>query len=52
MRIARVDLRFPSGISSEAKDLISRLLQYVPEDRIDFNEVLVHPWIQRYAKAP
>jgi len=51
MRIARVDLRFPLGISSEAMDLISRLLRYAPEDRISFNEVLTHPWIQRYAKT-
>ncbi|KAG8761293.1 spindle assembly checkpoint kinase [Serendipita sp. 396] len=48
MRIARVDLRFPSDISAEVIDLISRLLQYVPESRISFDEVLQHPWIQKY----
>lgn len=51
MRIARVDLRFPLGISNEAKDLISRLLRYAPHDRLSFDGVLAHPWIQCYAKA-
>ncbi|CAG7852136.1 Serine/threonine-protein kinase ark1; AltName: Full=Aurora-related kinase 1 [Serendipita indica DSM 11827] len=52
IRIARVDLRFPEGISEEVKDLISRLLQYVPEDRLSFADVLRHPWILKYkAKA-
>ncbi|KAK7064822.1 kinase-like protein [Favolaschia claudopus] len=47
-RIARVDLKFPPTISAEAKDLISRLLQYDPQKRIQLTDVLNHPWIVRY----
>ncbi|CAG8769688.1 14321_t:CDS:2, partial [Acaulospora colombiana] len=46
VRIARVDLRFPDNISREAQDLISRLLRYKPEERLSFDGVLAHPWIQ------
>ncbi|KAF8151995.1 other/AUR protein kinase [Mycena galopus ATCC 62051] len=47
-RIARVDLKFPPTISAEAKDLISRLLQYDPQKRVPLTEVLHHPWIVKY----
>ncbi|KAF9465985.1 other/AUR protein kinase [Collybia nuda] len=47
-RIAKVDLRFPSTISPEAKDLISKLLQYDPEQRLALSTVLCHPWIVKY----
>ncbi|GJE97690.1 aurora family serine/threonine-protein kinase [Phanerochaete sordida] len=44
-RIARVDLKIPSKVSPEAKDLIVKLLQYEPEKRIALSEVRKHPWI-------
>lgn len=47
-RIARVDLKFPSNISAEARDLISRLLQYDPQSRLALTEVLRHPWIVKH----
>jgi serine/threonine protein kinase len=47
-RIAKVDLRFPANISSEPRDLITRLLQYEPERRLPLAEVLRHPWITQY----
>ncbi|KAJ3743856.1 kinase-like protein [Lentinula raphanica] len=47
-RIMRVDLRFPPGMSAEVKDLIARLLQHEPQDRILLTEVLRHPWIVKY----
>ncbi|KAJ7671919.1 kinase-like domain-containing protein [Mycena rosella] len=47
-RIARVDLKFPSTISPEAKDLITKLLQYDPRQRLPLTEVLRHPWIVKY----
>ncbi|KAJ7173499.1 kinase-like protein [Mycena filopes] len=47
-RIARVDLKFPATLSTDAKDLISRLLQYDPHQRIPLGEVLQHPWIVRH----
>ncbi|RKP01096.1 hypothetical protein CXG81DRAFT_12409 [Caulochytrium protostelioides] len=54
-RIARVDLQFPDYLSADARDLISRLLIYTPEDRLPLSQVLQHPWIQRHnpdAAAP
>lgn len=34
-------------VSDEAKDLISRMLRYEPEDRLKLHEVLNHVWIIR-----
>jgi len=44
-RITKVDLRFPSHLSTEAKDLISRLLRKDPNERMELNDVLKHEWI-------
>ncbi|THU86156.1 kinase-like protein, partial [Dendrothele bispora CBS 962.96] len=45
MRISRVDYRFPSKMAAEAKDLISKLLVLIPENRLPLTEVMVHPWV-------
>ncbi|KAF7317668.1 Kinase-like protein [Mycena kentingensis (nom. inval.)] len=62
-RIARVDLKFPSNISPDAKDLITKasfftsvsaltkrtqLLKYNPQDRLPLTDVQRHPWIVKY----
>ncbi|KAI0683079.1 kinase-like protein [Earliella scabrosa] len=47
-RIARVDLKIPSKVSPEARDLIVKLLQYEPEKRLPLTEVRRHPWIVKY----
>lgn len=47
-RIAKVDLRFPSSMSPDVKDLIAKLLQYEPEKRLALTEVRKHPWIVKY----
>jgi len=44
-RITKVDLRFPVHVSTEAKDLISRLLRKEPNERLTLSEVMKHPWI-------
>jgi len=44
-RITKVDLRFPSHLSTESKDLISRLLKKDPSDRLELDEVLKHQWL-------
>jgi len=44
-RITKVDLRFPAHVSTEAKDLISRLLRKEPNARLTLPEVMKHPWI-------
>lgn len=36
--------------SSEAKDLISRLIVKDPKDRITLQDALIHPWILKYSK--
>ncbi|KAF8630882.1 hypothetical protein AX17_005240 [Amanita inopinata Kibby_2008] len=47
-RIAKVDLRFPSSVSADARDLISKLLQYDPQKRLPLTAVLRHPWIVKF----
>ncbi|SJL09713.1 related to Aurora kinase B [Armillaria ostoyae] len=47
-RIANVDLRFPPGMSSEARDLVARLLQHDPQKRLPLVDVLRHPWVVKY----
>ncbi|KAI5477549.1 AUR protein kinase [Pseudohyphozyma bogoriensis] len=47
-RISKVDLRMPEGVSREASDLIRKLLQHEPEDRLPLSEVAVHPWIVKW----
>ncbi|CAL1713551.1 unnamed protein product [Somion occarium] len=47
-RIAKVDLRIPNTVSPEARDVITRLLQYDPEKRLALSEVRKHPWIVKH----
>lgn len=44
-RICNVDIRWPSGVSEDAKDLIGKLLKKEPEQRLPLDKVLEHPWI-------
>jgi aurora kinase len=46
-RILNVDLQWPAHpkVSSAAQDLILKLLQKHPEERITLGNVLKHPWI-------
>ncbi|KAL8130183.1 hypothetical protein V2J09_019338 [Rumex salicifolius] len=39
-------------ISPEAKDLVERMLDQNPYNRLTLQEVLEHPWLQNTAKAP
>jgi len=47
-RIARCEMTVPSFVSTEAKDLIKRLLVLDPEKRMSLDEVQQHPWIVKY----
>ncbi|QLG71053.1 hypothetical protein HG535_0B00910 [Zygotorulaspora mrakii] len=44
-RIVKGDLRFPESVSSDARDLILKLLKHKPQDRILLKDVKKHPWI-------
>lgn len=50
-RISRVDLRFPSHVSEDAKDLVSKLLQKNPNDRLPLLAVRQHPWIKLHVST-
>ncbi|XP_044138805.1 aurora kinase B-like [Bufo gargarizans] len=45
-RIVKVDLQFPSFLSEGSKDLISKLLRYVPAQRLSLKGVMEHPWVK------
>jgi len=45
-RITKVDVKFPNHVSTEAKDMITRLLRKVPSQRLSLAEVMDHPWIK------
>ena len=48
-KITRVDVKYPAHVSTEAKDLISRLLRKSPSERLELDKVLEHPWITHNA---
>ncbi|KAF7309438.1 Kinase-like protein [Mycena indigotica] len=47
-RITKVDLKFPPNITPDAKDLITRLLRYDPQQRLPLTEVQNHPWVVKF----
>jgi aurora kinase, other len=51
-RIKNVDIRFPPNsphhnVSTEARDLIRRLLVEDPAKRLPLTRVMTHPWIMK-----
>lgn len=49
-RICSVDLRFPSHVSSGARDIIIKLLRKDPRERLSLDGVFLHPWIVEMTK--
>jgi len=47
-KIKNVELEFPYYLSSEVRDLISKLLQKDPLQRMCLDDVINHPWICNY----
>lgn len=39
---------FPKGLSSSARNIISKMLQYDPKDRISMNKMWEHPLLRKY----
>lgn len=50
-RIQRVDIRWPHGMSEDAKDLISKLLRKEPGDRLSLNLIPKHPFVLRNLRS-
>lgn len=48
-RISRAQYSFPGHVSASAKDLITKLLQLNPNNRLSLEGVLDHPWIKESA---
>ncbi|KAL4924762.1 serine/threonine-protein kinase [Aspergillus undulatus] len=48
--VRKGDYIIPPNISDEAADLIQRILQKKPEDRIDMREMWKHPLLKKYEK--
>ncbi|KAJ9473295.1 putative CBL-interacting protein kinase 27 [Diplonema papillatum] len=48
LRCIRTNRRpvFPAGLSADARDLVSALLQICPEDRMRVEAALQHPWFE------
>lgn len=42
------EIAFDYQISPKAKDLIQRILQRNPKERIEFPEIFAHPWVQTF----
>lgn len=49
-KILKCEYRFPSNLLPEACDLISNLLRKNSHERLSLEQVMVHHWIQKYAK--
>ena len=43
-------MKFSSRISEEVKDLLNKILQIKPSNRISIDGILEHPWVKRYSK--
>lgn len=52
MKVQNGKFIMPQDISLEAKDLISRMLQVNPRDRISIENILVHPLLRKYPDPP
>eukprot|EP01130_Rhizamoeba_saxonica_P016755 TRINITY_DN7809_c0_g1_i1.p1 TRINITY_DN7809_c0_g1~~TRINITY_DN7809_c0_g1_i1.p1 ORF type:complete len:312 (+),score=56.93 TRINITY_DN7809_c0_g1_i1:68-1003(+) len=49
-RIISLDFDYPSDMDEGAKDLISKFLKLIPEERIALPEVHNHPWIREHCR--
>lgn len=47
-RIVSGDLKFPDTVSSDAQDLIRKLLRHKAKDRISLQDVKKHPWVLKH----
>ena len=45
-KIVRTEPNYPDHFSAEMTDLLTKMLQELPEDRIAIDEIKQHPWIR------
>jgi aurora kinase len=50
-KISKVDIKWPSHITSEARDLIGKLLVKDPLKRMSLHDVQTHPWIVKHTES-
>ena len=51
IKIKKGIITYPSFLSNEVKDLISKLLVKEPNKRISLDKVKSHPWLLKYRNA-
>ncbi len=47
-RITTIDLKFPSHLSANAKDLLTKILRKEPHQRLPLDQIVQHPWITQH----
>jgi len=48
-KISQVNFSYPKHVTPGARDVISKLLQHKPADRMPLDKVLAHPWIRQHS---
>jgi len=51
-QICGADLSFRRSLSPECEELIRSCLRIRPQDRVDLNHILQHPWLQETSDVP
>ncbi|RKP19119.1 Pkinase-domain-containing protein, partial [Rozella allomycis CSF55] len=51
-KIKAGQVEYPSYLSSDLKDLLSKIIQTDPLKRIPLNEIIDHPWVTKYFPEP
>ena len=46
--ISRLKINWPKNMDPDARDLISQILRYIPEERISLRGMLMHPFFTKY----
>ena len=47
-KISKVDIKWPSHVTADARDLIGKLLVKDPASRMSLGDVASHPWIKKH----
>ena len=46
--ISKLNINWPKKMDKDAKDLISKILKYMPEERPSLTEILMHPFFTKF----